>query len=298
MANVLYRLKRAVRELLSMPQWPKDYRIELGRFQARCLEEQIYKAIICEGDICYDIGANIGEISLLFSMLTGPKGKVVSFEPVWPTYQKLCSNIQKADCHGATIITIPSGLAESEKTALIQVPSGDFGMASLAESSRWSDVNPGTGMQSYECRFTTLDGLLKQTCLPSPDFVKVDVEGAELFVLRGAQGFFDAGHRPLMLIEIFAPWEYAFGYQPWDVLSLLTGLGYAFLFVCPEGLVQHEPSEQTPFPEQYAQGYNILAFQPEAHAGRIDRLSTLRQGSGGLILAMDPPPMPNVIRLN
>jgi hypothetical protein len=39
-----------------------------------------------------------------------------------------------------------------------------------------------------------------------------------------------------MLIEIFAPWEGAFGYGPWEVFKFLIGYGYKFLFACPEGL--------------------------------------------------------------
>jgi FkbM family methyltransferase len=46
---------------------------------------------------------------------------------------------------------------------------------------------------------------------PKPHFIKIDVEGAELLVLRGGSEAFKRGFRPLMLIELFAPWQHAFG---------------------------------------------------------------------------------------
>jgi hypothetical protein len=98
-----------------------------------------------------------------------------------------------------------------------------------------------------------------------------------------------------MLIEIFAPWERAFGYQPWDILSLLRSLGYEFLFACPEGLVEHEPLGTAPFPREFEHGYNVIAFVGDAHRDRLRSLDSLRVGGTATRLHMPPPPQANRI---
>ena len=96
-----------------------------------------------------------------------------------------------------------------------------------------------------------------------------------------------------MLIEMFAPWERAFGCQPWIPLSWLLERGYRFLFACPNGLMEYLPTEANPFPSEYEMGYNVVAFNPKAHAGRIEKLQHLRAGRLARLLPMAPPPQPN-----
>ena len=132
----------------------------------------------------------------------------------------------------------------------------------------------------YECRFMSLDGFLRSKDGLVADFWKIDVEGAELFVLNGASQHFAAGNRPLILAEVYAPWEQRSGYGPWEFLALLLGLGYRFLFLCRGGLIEHSPSESAPFPPEFEHGYNVVAYVPERHAERIQGLERLRFGTG------------------
>jgi FkbM family methyltransferase len=285
---MLTRLKRTAKELLGQRQWPRP---EAPR--PRSYEEQLYAALVQRGDVCFDVGANQGDVSAFLAQAAGEAGLVVAFEPVWPMYVELCRHVQLDTTLKAPIATINAGLAEAEKQATIQVPGGEFGMGSMADSSAWQAAQPAAALESHHCRFTTLDAFLAAAGLAPPVFMKIDVEGAELLVLRGAAGLFDAGHRPLMLIEVFAPWEKAFGYGPWQPLSWLMQRGYEFLFACPSGLVEHVPSESRPFPPEYELGYNVLAYVPEAHSERVKGVQHLRAELQPHLLPMDPPPRPN-----
>jgi FkbM family methyltransferase len=285
---VVARLKRAVKELLGLRQWPRREKIRSSSY-----EEQIYQALVRPGDTCFDVGANGGEVSLFLAKLAGDSGLVTAFEPVWPVFCRLCRTVQLDTTQKATIVTVPIGLADSEKRAVINVPDGSFGMGSIADLSTWAAVQRGAQVCSYQVQLTTIDGFLATTGARIPDFIKIDVEGAELFVLRGAGELFNAGHRPLMLIEVFAPWERALGYHPWAALSSLLDRGYRFLFACPNGLVDHLPTETKPFPPDYEMGYNVVAYDPTAHASRIERVKHLRSGMSERLLPMAPPPQPN-----
>jgi hypothetical protein len=157
----------------------------------------------------------------------------------------------------------------------------------------WKHAQDCSNIISYNCDFYTVDSFLESRQLPAPDFIKIDVEGAELLVLKGASRWLAEGHRPVMLIELFAPWEKAFGYGPWDVLSLLNGLGYRFFFACPNGLVEHGASQSAPFPSEYENGDYIIAFISEKHDEIKRNLDGLRAGDGRRVLPMAPPPFPN-----
>jgi FkbM family methyltransferase len=244
------------------------------------LEEQVYAAVVRDGDVCFDIGANVGWIALFLARTAGAPGKVVAFEPVWPTYMKMCTNIQNTINVKAPIFTMPFGLAEEAKTALIHVPDGRFEFGSLARPDELATVFPGMSLAGYECRFLTLDGFVRASDGLVADFWKIDVEGAELLALRGASQHFAAGHRPLIVAEVYAPWQQRCGYGPWDFFTALLGRGYQFLFLCPGGLVEHVPSETAPFPPEFEHGYNVVAYVPERHAERVRRLAPLRSGTG------------------
>jgi FkbM family methyltransferase len=256
-------------------------------------EEQIYSALVRPGDVCFDVGANQGEVSLFLARLAGEAGLVVAFEPVWPVYEQLCRHVQYDTTLKAAIVTVPAGLAETEKHAEIHVPDGVFGMGSMAKAAAWRKAHAGAALESYRARFTTIDSFLLTTDLRPPTFMKIDVEGGEQFVLQGAAELFSSGQRPLMLIEVFAPWEKAFGYGPWQLLSRLIERGYLFFFACPSGLVEYLPTETRPFPLEYEQGYNIVAYCPIAHANRIRRALHLRASPTTKVLPMVPAPCPN-----
>ncbi|MHB1561504.1 MAG: FkbM family methyltransferase [Isosphaeraceae bacterium] len=262
----MHRVRQSAKVLFNLRRRPRP----------RTLEEQVYAAVVEEGDTCFDIGANVGWIALFLARMAGPSGQVVAFEPVWLNYARMCVNIQATINVKAPIFTMPFGLAESEKTAIIHVADGRFEGGSLAKP----EVSAPGRVDRYECRFLSVDAFLRDRADLAADFWKVDVEGAELFVLRGATEHFAAGHRPMIVAEVYAPWERRFGSGPWDFLGPLAELGYRFFFLCPGGLVDHQPSATSPFPPEFEHGYNVVAYVPCHHDGRIERLGALRLGTG------------------
>jgi hypothetical protein len=139
---------------------------------------------------------------------------------------------------------------------------------------------PEVKIDRYECRFVSLDGFLRANAGLVADFWKIDLEGAELFVLRGASQHFAAGHKPLIAAKAYAPCEERFGYGPWEFFGPLVGFAYRFLLLCPGGLIEHLPTESAPFPPEFEPGYNVVACVCGQHAERIRSLERLRFGRG------------------
>ena len=254
----------------------------------RTLEEQVYASAVREGDACLDIGANVGWIALFLARTAGPEGHVIAFEPVWPTYRRMCRNIQATINVRAPIYPVPMGVADADRVATVHVPRGRPEAASIAMAADDETVP----VDRYECRFVTLDGFLSARGEPPGDFWKIDVEGAELMVVRGASGLFADGHRPMIAAEVFAPWQRRCGYEPWDLLGPMLDLGYQFLFLCPGGLVEHRPRSDQPFPAGFEDGYNLLAYVPGRHDDRLRALGPLRAGTGRA-LRVGRAPRPN-----
>ncbi len=219
-------------------------------------------------------------------------GTVYAFEPVASSFRKLCRAVQDDDHEKAPVIPLLLGLSDRQGTATIAFPQGECGYASLARINAWSHVSRAS-VEEHTCALMPLDAVVEQWKLLPPQLLKVDVEGAELPVFRGACEVLRKA-RPLILAEILRTWEVHFGYGPADVLGFLKELGYRFLFICPEGLVEHEPTAQQPFPPPFVRGYNVVAYQEDLHPAAVQRLAPLRFGSPG-VLPMQPAPVPNAI---
>lgn len=174
----------------------------------------LFLACVRPESVVLDIGANAGYFSLLAASLVGPSGKVIAFEPVASIATSLRKNIAAnrfANCEVFELVA-----SNTEGTCEFFVgPANHSGTSSLRTiegSSRRIEV---------EC--VPLDSLLGD--VPSIDFVKVDVEGAECHVLEGMVGILER-HRPDIVCEITPEFLSAMGRSPKDIASLLARFGY------------------------------------------------------------------------
>ena len=139
------------------------------------------------GAIVFDIGANIGAHTIFFAQRVGPEGRVISFEPQRPVFQTLCANVALNAL--GNVITFHAGAGEQPGTAVVPLPNyndeGNFGGVSLAGQSGGEPV-----------QIMTLD----QIGIPALSLIKIDVEGMELEVLKGATQTI-AKHKPVLYVE-------------------------------------------------------------------------------------------------
>jgi FkbM family methyltransferase len=146
--------------------------------------------------VCLDVGANIGLYSLGLSALV-PQGKVYAFEPSPSTFAHLQSNLE---VNGASNVSAYN-LAASDSTGTVLFHDFSYFSAGAFSSDVGSLLSSESyGSQAYEAATVTLDEFVADQQLDRVDFVKVDVEGAELLVLAGAEKTL-ATYRPLVVLE-------------------------------------------------------------------------------------------------
>jgi FkbM family methyltransferase len=133
----------------------------------------VVQHLIKESDTVIDCGANFGYNAVLMGKQIGPTGKLVAFEPQRIINQQLCGNMILNNIYNASII----------QTALGSEP-GETTMSPVAYENGWvniGDTSVGDGGEAVDVR--TLDELQIQ----SLNFIKMDVQGYELFALQGGK---------------------------------------------------------------------------------------------------------------
>jgi FkbM family methyltransferase len=151
------------------------------------------------GEVLYDIGANVGAFSLIAAKHVG--AHVVAFEPGYANFARLCDNIQLNECT-ERIVPLPTALAERAELVGFEYRTVEPGQSrhQLTEA-RWS-VEANDGEKYVQPAATMpLDDVIADYDLPVPNHLKIDVDGAELRVLRGARRLLGRAELRTVLIE-------------------------------------------------------------------------------------------------
>lgn len=184
-----------------MSKWVK----EMGRLDHdQNLLPQLDK-FIREGDVVIDVGANIGCHSFYYSNKVGETGKVFSFEPQPESFICIQHNLE----NHKNVIPLNKGVSDKNGYMSVESIDGNIGMSFLKEGK--------------EVEVITIDGLK----LDRVDFIKIDCEGMELNVLKGALETISM-FEPVMLIEINDFTLTRAGYHRSDIFNFLNGIGYNY----------------------------------------------------------------------
>lgn len=187
-------------------------RLGIGR-RAEATEYVYHLArIVRPGDVCIDIGANLGYYARTMARLAGPAGRVYAVEPVPPILSVLRRNLRR--CRNVEIL--PYALGREERTITMANDSvretGYFGTGQnfVKQSDAAADAEFTAEMRRGSELFGALDRI---------DFIKCDIEGYECVVMEEMRPLLER-FRPTVLIETG-------GANRAGIIRLFTGLGYA-----------------------------------------------------------------------
>ena len=214
--------------IVRMPRWnlqislPANWRGQAKRvfaFRENYEPELIYlEKLLSPGSVFIDVGANIGIYALVASKLVGEAGRVIAFEPSAQSFPLLQQNIELNGLKNIRAFRV--ALADRIRKAWLYHP-GVPECNSLARDSSSED-------EAEEVTVETLDDMVKRASISRVDVIKIDVEGAEELVLRGAANVL-ASMRPAVIFEVNPSYAALFGLSVQGSSKLLEGLGYEFL---------------------------------------------------------------------
>jgi FkbM family methyltransferase len=192
----------------------------LGAFELATV--RAYQRILRPGDIVLDIGANIGAHTLHLAQAVGAEGKVWAIEPTDYAIGKLKSNI-----------ALNPGLAERIVCCQLMLVDQIHGYQVPPLHSSWpltgdADLHARHGgrlMSTKNARAGTLDSFVREFGIERVDFIKLDIDGHECGMLRGAHATLTTLH-PVILLELSPHQLDETGGSIEELVDLLAAAGY------------------------------------------------------------------------
>ncbi len=195
--------------------------------------EACVRAILRPGQTAIDVGANLGYFTAVLAQCVGPAGRVWAFEPVPETYEllTLCTSLNDY----AHVTPIRSALGVADGSIEITYDRRHSGIATMHPDQPGGDTQP--------VQLRTLDTMIASGEVDRlPDLIKVDVEGHELDVLRGARQTI-AEASPAIVFELNERTARVAGWTLAELAELLRSLGeYSFFLIDDGGRRPLDPS--------------------------------------------------------
>jgi FkbM family methyltransferase len=193
-----------------------------GRFEWRL--SRVLTGLVRPGDTVVDVGANMGAHTLPLARAAGPDGRVIAYEPTAFAYRKLLANIALNPDLASRIVPVQAMLVGARSE---QVMPAVYSSWPLVAAGDLHAEHLGRAMATDGARAITLDDHLRELEVEKIHLVKIDVDGSECSVLRGAREVLGRW-RPVLVME-WAPYIHqAAGHRLEDCLSVVRELGYSF----------------------------------------------------------------------
>lgn len=244
-----------------------DANLADGTFETSELE--FAQRYLQPGMTVLDIGANSGLYTLLAARCVGSEGRVIAFEPSPRERSRLRTHIWLNRCTNVQIVPYALG-SRTSQADLFVVQGAQTGCNSL----RPPQVAEPVARTRVDVR--TLDDFLERANLGAVDFIKMDVEGGELEVLKGAAKLLQGARLPVLLLEVSDLRTAAWNYKAKEIVDFLQERGYAFFSISAGG---------TPVTASYSEDYvdtNLVALPQRVRQAILERQGgSLQDNVGG-----------------
>ncbi|HEY7966454.1 MAG TPA: FkbM family methyltransferase [Solirubrobacteraceae bacterium] len=171
--------------------------------------------LLSPGELFVDAGANFG----LWALAAARRGcRVIAVEPVPPTRARLEENVRRNRLEDA-IEVVGAALSDATGSLTLSIAGGESGQASVHPAAAGA-------VETFVVPALTLDSLVGERAVR---FLKIDVEGHEAALLRGAEGLLSAGRAAYVLIELSGEVIGRSGGSAAELIDFLQARGYRFV---------------------------------------------------------------------
>jgi len=208
-----------------------------------------FRAVIQPGDTVFDVGANVGLISIPIGchLKSLGSGQLICFEPIKTNYERLTANIK---LNGLEQIARAYNVALGDHEGILEISVETRHGAQTGNAMATRIVRDEKNFTRNSCTLTRLDTFAAQEKIAKVDFMKVDIEGAEMLFINGGADFITA-HRPTIYGEFNSGLMPEFGHSFLDVHAFFKERQYrAFGFadaLLPSELTNPSPTTGNAF---------------------------------------------------
>jgi FkbM family methyltransferase len=199
-------------------------------------EARLLERLLKPGMTVVDVGSNHGLFSLEAAHFVGPSGRIHAFEPAPRTRERLVENLRVNELEGLVRV-FPHALGECPAMARLRVHHEMSGLNSLAQEDIVWNRERLPADELVDVPVATLDDHAEATGLGVIDFLKIDVEGFELFVLRGARKRLSGRLVRWIMLEVGDQTCASARVDPSQILDELTSRRYALHAINPDGTI-------------------------------------------------------------
>lgn len=146
------------------------------------------------GDVFYDIGANIGVYTLIAAKIARGSSTIVAFEPAYANYNELCENVILNGVAGS-VIPLPVALGDESRV-------GNLAYRDTAAGAADHSLDAESPGHVQRMLVHSLDDLVERYGLEPPTLIKLDVDGGEAGVLRGAHSVLRSPQLRSLVVEV------------------------------------------------------------------------------------------------
>ncbi len=156
-------------------------------------QRALFEKMIAQGDVVYDIGANVGFYTLLAALLVGKNGRVIAFEPVPRNLYYLKKHLKMN--HITTVNVVEKSVSNKNGSTLFCLGRNS---AMGHVFSNWVDTPED---EYITVPMICLDDAIEGCNFPIPDCIKIDIEGAEMYALDGCKNMLKQYH-PMIFLSV------------------------------------------------------------------------------------------------
>jgi FkbM family methyltransferase len=204
---------------------------ELVHNEFEVAEMKFVEKVLRPGMTVVDAGAHHGLYSLLASKRVGESGRVLAFEPASRECERMITNLRVN--RSSNVCLMECALGNRAGTADLFLGDGSQDWCNSLRPVGATDAE-----HSVRVPLRRLDDMLAELGIKEVDFLKMDVEGAELSLLQGAPNLLGCAPRPAILAEVQDVRTLPWGYLSRDIVNFLAMLNYKWFAIAPGGRLE------------------------------------------------------------
>lgn len=206
----------------------------------------VFEDMVFPGDTVLDVGANIGWMTLVAAHKATEAGSVIAFEGNPDNCHKLLRNKELNNFQNILVVNTLVGDRNDAEQKLFLPKDWNMGHSSLSNELEGIDSTRFVTNQMI-----TLSDYLLGNNIQHVDVVKIDVEGAEILVLRGMMDVLQSNQAPTIFMEINDEYLRSFGSNSTEVYNLLTDIGYVIYYTSEASNIIFKIEHPSDIPQEW-----------------------------------------------